>query len=179
MTQFPSPQFSLAMHLLPGPVAMGMRKPPEGAPPVAESELHEAVHKLRELNAHLEAARYAKFWATFDSDDLYADLTADVSGFEELMRVRIAQLVGQAYREVGLDKLELWLGIRGGEAETRRFVEGTCKWTVRDAKDGEESPVAIVPLNPDNEAKKAEIREDVSFDMFSRVVRRSWEEQAL
>ena len=31
------------------------------------------------------AADYEAFWETLNSDDLYADLYADVSGFEELM----------------------------------------------------------------------------------------------
>lgn len=167
MTQFPSPQFALAMHLLHGPIAMGL-----GSVGGASGELHEAVAKLRDLAGQLEGAQYARFWATLDSDDLYADLTADVAGFEDLMRMRIAGLVGQAYREVGADKLEAWLGLRGPDA-TKRFATDVAKWAVKD-----DGATIAIPLNADNEAKKAEIREDVNFEMFARVVRRSWEEQA-
>jgi translation initiation factor 3 subunit K len=154
MTQFPSPQFALAMHLI----------PPSAA---ATGELKEAVTKLRALNNQLEGAQYARFWDTIEGDDLCADLIADIKDFEEIIRLRIASLIGQAYREVNLAQLEAWLGIN--EDAARKFATETCGWTV-------EGSVVKVPKNPDNEAKKAEIREDVNVEMFSRVLRRSWEE---
>lgn len=162
MTQFPSPQFDLALHLL---------SPGIANPSAPGSELAEAVSKLRALNAQLEGAQYARFWATMDSDDLYADLTTDIAGFEEMIRLRIAQLVSQAFREVKLDVLEAWLGIRD-EAEARKYVAETCGWKV------DAAGLVQIPRNPENEAKKAEIREDVNIDMFSRVIRRAWEEAA-
>lgn len=155
MTQFPSPQFSLALHLI-NPTAAN------------SGELHEALTKLRTLNSQLEGAQYAEFWETLDGDDLCADLIADIAGFEDLIRHRIAGLVSQAFREVRVGLLEAWLGL--GEEATRKFVEEVAGWAV-DA-DG----VAKVPSNPDNEAKKSEIREDVNIDQFARVIRRSWED---
>lgn len=166
MTQFPSPQFDLALHLL-SPAIVSPTAANAGS---ATSELAEAVAKLRALNAQLEGAQYARFWATMDSDDLYADLTTDIAGFEEVVRVRIAQLVSQAFREVDLSVLAAWLGI-SDEAEARKFVAETCGWKV-------DGGMVQVPRNPENEAKKAEIREDVNVDMFSRVIRRAWEEAA-
>ena len=155
MTQFPSPQFNQALHLI---------NPSSQA---ANTELAEAVTKLRALNNQLEGAQYARFWATLDSDDLYADLTTDISGFEELIRVRIAQLVSQAFREVQLSTLEQWLGMTDEGA--RKFALETCGWKV-------EGSTVFIPKNAENEAKKAEIREDVNVDMFSRVVRRAYED---
>ncbi|RYP75582.1 hypothetical protein DL771_002282 [Monosporascus sp. 5C6A] len=160
LTCFPSPQFALAMHLIPPSIL---------APANARAELPEAISKLRELDGQLQGAQYARFWATLDSDDLYADLTADVSGFEETVRVRIATLVGHAYREVELPLLEAWLGLEGQAAA--KFITETAGWKVGD--DG----LVKVPRNPENEARKAEVREDVNVDMFSRVIRRAWEEQ--
>lgn len=159
MTTFPSPQFNLALHLLaPSTFAGG-------------SELSEAVVKLRALNAHLEGASFARFWGTLDSDDLYADLTTDIDGFEDTIRVKIAQIVSEAFREVQtVPVLEGWLGLEGKEAVEKYVVE-TCGWKVEGDK-------IIVPKNADNEAKKAEIREDVNVDMFARIIRRSWEEAA-
>ncbi|KAM7188089.1 COP9 signalosome, subunit CSN8 domain containing protein [Rhypophila sp. PSN 637] len=163
MTQFPSPQFDLAMHLL---------SPSHSNPgPNSSSELAEAVSKLRALNAQLEGAQYDRFWATLESDDLYADLTTDIAGFEDMIRVRIAQLVSHAYREISVSVLENWLGL-DGEAKVKAFVTETCGWKV-----GEDGVVQI-PKNPENEAKKSEVREDVTIDMFSRVIKRSWEEIA-
>ncbi|KAI1332462.1 ARM repeat-containing protein [Xylariaceae sp. FL0255] len=161
LTCFPSPQFSLALHLI---------SPSVLSPTTSRSEeLPEAIAKLRQLNDQLQGAQYARFWATLDSDDLYADLTTDIDGFEELIRVRIATLVSHAYREVELPVLEQWLGMDGDAAY--KFLTETAGWTV----DGD---VVKIPRNPENEAKKSEVREDVNVDMFSRVIRRAWEEKA-
>ncbi|KAK1753179.1 hypothetical protein QBC47DRAFT_387951 [Echria macrotheca] len=161
MTQFPSPQFDLALHLL----------SPSQTSPSARSELSEAVDNLRKLNLQLEGAQYARFWATFESDDIYADLTTDIAGFEEMIRLQIARLVGNSYREISVSLLENWLGL-DDEAEVRRFVSETCGWKVA------EGGLVQIPKNAENEAKKTEIREDVNIDMFSRVIKRSWEETA-
>lgn len=157
MTLFPSPQFSQALHLL-SPSALSQ-----------QSELSEAVSKLRALNNQLEGAQYARFWATIESDDLYADLTTDIQGFEEMVRLRIAVLVSQAFREVQLSLMEQWLGL--DEAPLKTFITEACGFKI-------EGDTVQIPKNPDNEAKKAEIREDVNVEMFSRVIRRAWEEVA-
>lgn len=158
LTCFPSPQFALALHLI----------PPSLLAPNSRAELPEAITKLRELSNQLQGAQYARFWATLDSDDLYADLTTDIDGFEELIRVRIATLVSHAYREIELSVLEQWLGLEGQAA--LKFVTETAGWKVDD------NNLVQIPKNPENEAKKTEVREDVNVDMFSRVIRRAWEE---
>ncbi|PHH70738.1 hypothetical protein CDD80_5762 [Ophiocordyceps camponoti-rufipedis] len=154
MTQFPSAQFSLALHIINPSVA-------------ATGELPEALTKLRSLNSQLEGAQYTNFWAAVDGDDICADLVADISGFEDLIRHRIAQLISQAFREVSMDLLEPWLGL--SKDATKKFVTEVCGWEVDDQGN------AKIPPNPENEAKKAEIREDVNVDQFARVIRRAWE----
>ncbi|KAM0284173.1 hypothetical protein ACHAQH_002163 [Verticillium albo-atrum] len=156
MTQFPSSQFSLAMHIITPAAA-------------AQGELAEAIGKLRSLNNWLEGAEYARFWNAVDGDDLVADLIADVGGFEDIIRQNIAVLLSQAYRQVSLSQLEAWLGLDGDAAS--KYVTEVCGWKV-------ENGDVTIPSNPENEAKKAEIREDVGIDMFSRVIRRTWEETA-
>ena len=101
-----------------------------------------------------------------EGDDVYADLTADVAGFEELMRVRIAVTVGQIARELERSVVEGWLNLRGGAFEG--FVREICGWGV----DGQ---VVRVPVNKENEAKSAVVREEVRFEQFERVVRRGFE----
>lgn len=160
MTQFPSVQFDLALHLL----------SPQQTNPASRSDLSDAVNQLRKLNQQLEGAQYARFWATFESDDAYADLTTDVVGFEDVIRVRVAQLISHSYREISVSVLEEWLGL-DDEAEVKKFVTETCGWKV-------EGGLVQIPKNAENEAKKTEIREDVNIDMFSRVIKRSWEETA-
>jgi len=157
MTQFPSTQFNLALHLV----------SPAGA--TATSELSEAVAKLRALNLHLEGAEYARFWATLDSDDLYADLTTDIAGFEEIIRLRISHLISHAFREIQISTLEQWLGMT--EDGVRRFMTEVIGFKIEGDK-------VLVPPSADNEALKTEIREDVKVDMFSRIIRRAWEENA-
>ncbi|KAH6651995.1 COP9 signalosome [Truncatella angustata] len=159
LTVFPSPQFSLALHII----------PPSILAPNSRADLSEAITHLRELNNQLEGAQYARFWDTLDSDDLYADLVADVNAFEELIRIRIATLVSQAYREVELSVFAGWLGLP--EAKAKTFVIETAGWKV-------EGDLVQIPKNAENEAKKTEVREDVNVDMFSRIVRRAWEETA-
>lgn len=156
-------------------------------PAAGDAPLSEAVQKLNELRNLLEGADYATFWSTLDSDDLYADLIADVSGFEELMRVRIAATVSQAVREVNRDILESWLNLSGSEFE--HFVGSVCAWNV----DGDKIKV---PINKDNEAKGTVVRENVKFDRkcfrgrtepdntlipateFARVIKRAYEQPA-
>lgn len=159
LTNFPSPQFSLALHII----------PPSILAPNSRSELSEAIGHLRELNNLLEGAQYARFWDTLESDDLYADLVADISGFEDQIRVRIATLVSHAYREVELNVFASWVGLNESKAKT--FITETAGWKV-------EGDQVMIPRNAENEAKKTEVREDVNVDMFARVVRRAWEETA-
>ena len=82
-------------------------------------------------------------------------MIADVNGFEELIRVRIASCVGQGCREVERGVCEGWLNLRGREFES--FVGEICGWGV----DGE---VVRIPVNKENEAKGTVVREEVKFD---------------
>jgi translation initiation factor 3 subunit K len=154
LTVFPSPDFSLCLSLLP-PHILSPMSTHTSNPAAGDAPLSEAVQKLNTLNNQLNAADYAGFWATLDSDDLYADLIADVSGFEELMRVRIALTVSQALREAERGIVENWLNLKGKEFET--FVGSTCGWKVEDGK-------VIVPINKENEAKGTVVRETVKFE---------------
>jgi translation initiation factor 3 subunit K len=127
------------------------------------------VQKLNGLNNSLSQADYTNFWQTLDSDDLYADLIADVVGFEELMRIQIAVEVGKCVREIQRSVLEDWLNIKGGELEN--FMSKVCGWDI----DGNS---VKVPLNKENEAKGTVVRENVKFDQFARLIKRAYEEPA-
>ncbi|KAK3168167.1 hypothetical protein OEA41_004613 [Lepraria neglecta] len=176
LTVFPSPDFSLLLHLLPphilSPTSTSSASGP--TPAAGDAPLSEAVQKLSLLNSLLEQANYSGFWATLDSDDLYADLIADVNGFEELMRVRIASCVGQGCREVERGVCEGWLNLSGKEFEG--FVTEICGWGI-DHSDGSTAVIRI-PVNKENEAKGTVVREEVRFDQFSRVIRRAYEQPA-
>lgn len=130
----------------------------------------ESIQKLARLSTLLESAQYSLFWSTLKSDDLYADLVADVSGFEELIRVRIAVEVGKAFREIGADVLASWLDLRGGEV-LEKFVSDVCGWEVQGG-------LVKVPRNKENEARGEVKGEKVGVEMFGRVVRRGFEQAA-
>lgn len=130
-------------------------------PAAGDAPLSEAVQKLNALNQLLAEAQYTAFWKTLESDDLYADLTADVAGFEELMRVRIAVTVGQSCREVDRSVLESWLHLKGKDFD--RFVAEICGWGLDNTRGGP-GGVVVVPVNKENEAKATIVRENVQFD---------------
>lgn len=161
LTVFPSPDFSLCLHLLPPHILSPALSTSSSLPAAGDAPLGEAVQKLTTLNTLLSQANYKGFWTTLDSDDLYADLIADVSGFEELMRVRIAVTVGQSCREVERRVLEGWLSLTGSDFE--RFVLEICDWGI-DNSVGGKGGVVVVPVNKENEAKGTVVRENVQFD---------------
>ncbi|MCJ1337108.1 hypothetical protein MMC09_002387 [Bachmanniomyces sp. S44760] len=174
LTVFPSPDFSLCLHLLPPHILHPISKS-TSLPAAGDAPLSEAVQKLNALNVHLSQADYKGFWNTLDSDDLYADLVADVSGFEELMRVRIAVIVGQSCREVERAVLESWLQLHGPDFE--RFITDICGWGI-DNTVGGPGGIVTIPVNKENEAKGTVARESVNFDQFARVIRRAYEQPA-
>ncbi len=155
LTVFPSPDFSLCLHLLPPHILSPQLSTSTSLPAAGDAPLSEAVQKLTTLNTLLSQANYKAFWSTLYSDDLYDDLTATVIGFEELMRVRIAATVGQSCREVDRKVLEGWLSMSGNNFE--RFVLEICGWDI-------EGIVVLVPANKENEAKGTVIRENVQID---------------
>ena len=96
-------------------------------------------------------------------------MIADVAGFEELIRVRIALTVAQAVREVERSVLESWLGLQGETLD--KFVKEVCGWSI-------DGTTIKVPLNKENEAKGTMVRENVEIDQFARVIKRAFEQSA-
>lgn len=172
LTVFPSPSFSLCLSLLP-PSTIPHPSALKGDAPssIPTTDFTESIQKLTHLSTLLESARYALFWSTLASDDLYADLCADVAGFEDLIRIRIAGEVGKAFREIDLEVLGSWLDL-DGEALVK-FATGPCGWRI----EGNRNKV-LVPPNAENEAKSEVKGERVGVEMFGRVVRRGFEQPA-
>ncbi|KAI9370152.1 COP9 signalosome [Aspergillus egyptiacus] len=172
LTVFPSPAFSLCLALLP---AYTKPFPSESEAQSSQtSDFVESVQKLARLSSLLESAQYTQFWSTLNSDDLYADLVADVAGFEELIRIRIAVEVGKAFREINAEVLEQWLDMRNREA-LEKFVTEVCSWEVEKSGD---ATIIKVPTNKENEARSEVKSERVGVEMFGRVIRRGFEQAA-
>ncbi|KAI5806179.1 armadillo-type protein [Geopyxis carbonaria] len=159
LTMFPSPDFALSLHLLPPNIL---------DPKIASDPLADAVRKLTTLNELLESGAYREFWATFDSDDLFADLVADCSGFEEIMRDAIAVQTNMIAREVSREVAQGWLNVPAQELGSlvQRFG-----WTL-------ENDVVKIPTNKENEAKTTVFRENVAFNQFQGVIKRAYEQVA-
>ncbi|EMD00044.1 hypothetical protein BAUCODRAFT_63826 [Baudoinia panamericana UAMH 10762] len=169
LTVFPAPDYSLCLSLLPPYVlAQSKLQHQNGGPtPTGQGTLAEAVQHLNTLHTQLNNAQYADFWNTFEGDDIYADLVADVQGFEEVMRVRIAVVVSQCMQEVQRSVLESWLNLRGSKLEN--FVREVCAWTI-------EGESVKIPSNNENEARGTVVRENVKFEQFGRIVKRAYEQ---
>ncbi|QDS77958.1 hypothetical protein FKW77_001661 [Venturia effusa] len=168
LTVFPSPDFSLCLSLLP-PHTLQSSPSKASNPAAGDAPLPEAVQKLNILNNLLSSADYGNFWTTLDSDDLYADLVADVVGFEELMRVQIAVEISKGFREVQRSVLEDWLSLKGAELD--EFLKNICGWEIK-------GDTVVVPPNRDNKAEGTVVRENVKFEQFSRLIRRAYEQPA-
>ena len=170
LTVFPSPAFSLCLALLPANTQPFPSTNTEDQPPTQTSDFIESVQKLARLSTLLESAQYAQFWSTLNSDDLYADLVADVAGFEELVRIRIAVEVGKTFRQISAEVLQQWLDLSNNEALVK-FVKEVCNWEV-------EGAVVKVPTNKENEARSEVKSERVGIEQFGRVLRRGFEQAA-
>nr|POF15046.1 eukaryotic translation initiation factor 3 subunit k [Quercus suber] len=164
LTVFPSPDFSLCLALLPPHVLVASKSDP------ASGSIAETVQHLSLLHTQLNNAQYENFWSTFESSDDYADLVAEVQGFEEVMRVRIAVVVSQCMQEVRRDVLESWLNLSGAKFES--FISEVCGWKI------ESDGTVKVPLNKENEARGTVVRENVNFEQFGRMIKRSYEQPA-
>jgi translation initiation factor 3 subunit K len=102
----------------------------------------------------LVAGKYPEFWSAYDGDDDLADMVADITGFEELIRLRIVVAVSQTWREIQREVLEEWLNLEGSDFDHLMSVVGF-------KVDGK---TVKVPLNKENEAKGTVIRETVKVD---------------
>lgn len=129
----------------------------------------EVVVKFRIFNSYFEGVRYDYFWVIFESDDIYVDFIIDIKGFEEIICVKIVQFISFVFCEINISVFESYFGFCS-EVEVKIFVIEICGWKVGD--DG----IVYIFKNFENEVKKIEICEDVFIDMFSCVIKRSWEE---
>ncbi|KAI7527108.1 Eukaryotic translation initiation factor 3 subunit [Hortaea werneckii] len=168
LTVFPSPDFSLCLSLLP-PYVLAQSRNSEKTGAAPSGTLAEAVQHLSVLHNQLNNAQYDAFWDTLNGDDLYADLVADVQGFEELLRVRIAVVVSQCMQEVQRSILEGWLNLKSAKFDN--FVKEVCGWKIEGEK-------VVIPLNKENEARSSVMRENVKFEQFGRMVKRAYEQPA-
>lgn len=194
LVRFWAPDFMLALHLLPAYVGEVVKTGANGdkksgksssgekssngaaagaaAGDAEDSEegyldgFAENVQKLLGLFRLLDASRYSEFWSTFESDDSYADLVADVSDFESALRRSIAQTVEISARKMPVVVLEEWANLSGNRFQ--EWVTKTLGWTIEDK-------TVVIPANKENEAKPVVASETLKFEQLSKLIKRAYE----
>lgn len=189
LVRFWAPDFMLALHLLPAYVGEVVKQSytdkktttkntsntndkSSSAADAEENEegyldgFAENVQKLLGLFRLLDASRYSEFWSTFESDDSYADLVADVSDFETALRHSIAQTVEISARKVPVTVLEEWSNLSGNRFQ--EWVTKSLGWSI----DGQ---TVVIPANKENEAKPVVTSETLRFEQLGRLIKRAYE----
>jgi translation initiation factor 3 subunit K len=158
LVKFYTSDFTCALHLLP-PYILTMDNPPTDS-------LAQQTQKLFQLYTLLDSARYTEFWSTFESDDSYADIVADVQGFEDELRLSIAKTVEISSKQIAVPVFQDWSNL--SETKFTNWIENTLHWTIVNQS-------VIVPFNKDNDAKMVVTTENVKFEQLSRIVKRAYE----
>lgn len=159
LVRFYTSDFSTAMHLLPPYVTS-----------IEESSLKDQVEKLFELYRLLDACKFGEFWSKLDNDDSYADLVADVKGFDEDVRFGIAKTLEISSRQIAVNVLKEWLNITNDQ-KFKQFVENEMNWSF--TKNGES---VAIPLNKDNDTKPVITNETVKFEQLTRLIKHAYEQ---
>ncbi|ANB14232.1 hypothetical protein AWJ20_5193 [Sugiyamaella lignohabitans] len=158
LVKFYTSDFTSALHLLPSFV-LTLENPPNDS-------LAQQTQKLYHLYTLLDSARYTEFWSTFESDDSYADIVADVSGFEDELRLSIAKTVEVSSKQIAVPVFQDWSNL--SESKFTKWIEDTLHWVIKDKS-------VIVPVNKDNDPKVTITTENIRFDQLSRIIKRAYE----
>ncbi|KAF9576759.1 hypothetical protein BGW38_008114, partial [Lunasporangiospora selenospora] len=137
LTTLPEPDFNLCLYMLSEQMAN-----------------EEAVMRLVKLQDLLEQCRYADFWKTYESDDYFKELTAEVLGFEDSIRANIANAVSMSFQSIEVPNLSSYLNLK--DAALSEFIKAQG-WT-------ESSNTVTIPVNKDNEAKTTVLVENIKFE---------------
>lgn len=158
LIRFYSCDFAACLHLL-HPSVLLIQNPPT-------ESLAEQVQKLFHLYTLLDSAKYTEFWTTFESDDSYADIVADVTGFEDELRLSIAKTVEISSKQITVSVFQEWCNL--SENKFTKWVEDTLGWKIAGNS-------VIVPMNKDNETKMVVTNETVRFEQLSKIMKKGFE----
>lgn len=123
-------------------------------------------------------AAFPNFWSTLssDADEEYAELVADVSGFEDAIRGGIARAITLSMRSIKIDTALGLLNFPNKEALAQWSVSKLPGWSfVGDAlvqKTEEEDSIAPSAAGTASSGK-------VKFEQMSRVIKRVYENQLI
>ncbi|KAG0246202.1 armadillo-type protein [Mortierella sp. GBAus27b] len=143
LTTLPEPDFNLCLYLLSDQMAT-----------------EEPVVRLVALQDLLEQARFTDFWRVYEGDDIYKELTAEVTGFEDAIRANIANAVAMTFQSIEIKNLQAYVRLQGQALSDFIKAQG---WT-------EANGVVSIPINRDNEAKTVVLAENIRFEQLIRVI---------
>ncbi|KAG0267530.1 hypothetical protein DFQ27_008671 [Actinomortierella ambigua] len=143
LTTLPEPDFNLCLYML-------------NEQMVSE----EPVTRLLALQDLLEQCKYSEFWDTYERDDIYKELTAEVLGFEDAIRANIAGAVAMTFQAIEVPRLEKYLSLKGQALVDFVKAQG---WT-------EANGMVTIPVNKDNEAKTTVLTENIRFEQLTKII---------
>ncbi|KAK9325143.1 armadillo-type protein [Lipomyces orientalis] len=185
LTVFPQPDFALALHLLPpsllhqySTASVPNSTVPLPPPADTDDQLTNSVHRLTYLNTLLELEAFPSFWRILSSDvdEEYADLVADVAGFENAIRKGITEGVMLSMRKFKIETALSWWNFSNVEAVEQWVGKEMPGWII----DGDcivrkdEGDATAAAANPTQPAPGK-----IKFEQFSRVIRRVYENELL
>ncbi|KAK9355532.1 armadillo-type protein [Lipomyces doorenjongii] len=185
LTVFPQPDFTLALHLLPPSLLhqYSTASAPSSTiplPPKADTDdqLSNSVHRLTYLNSLLELEAFPAFWRILSSDvdEEYADLVADVTGFEDAIRKGISKGLILSMRSFKIETALSWWNFTNREAVEQWVEKEMPEWVIEGDNivrkdDGDATAAATSTLQP--------VPGKIKFEQFSRVIRRVYENELL
>ncbi|KAK9238831.1 armadillo-type protein [Lipomyces kononenkoae] len=186
LTVFPEPDFTLALHLLPASLlhqyssAASTPNSTIPLPPAADTDdqLSNSVHRLTYLNSLLELAAFPSFWRILSSDvdEEYADLVADVTGFEDAIRRGITKSITLSMRSLRVETALSWWNFTNKEAVEQWVEEEMPGWVIEgDSIVSKDEGDAITAATSTVQPATGKIK----FEQFSRVIRRVYENELL
>ncbi|KAK9471100.1 armadillo-type protein [Dipodascopsis tothii] len=179
LTAFPSPDFSLCLHLLPPHVLQPVaatekaksRKYPDDDDDDEESSVLR-IQKLAKLNQLLESGRFAQFWVEHgnnSADDKLAELDEifrEIPDFAESIRRGVVRAIAASFSVIDAAVFQAWTAL--GPAEAAAYA-ASLGWTV----DGDRVVVGEAKAAADK--SKVVVSEQVRFEQLSRMIRRVYE----
>ncbi|KAK7206082.1 eukaryotic translation initiation factor 3 subunit K [Myxozyma melibiosi] len=185
LTVFPEPDFTLCLYLLPpnllstyNSTASDSSIVPAAPVVTSDDSLTNSVHRLTYLNSLLEMAAFSTFWSTLASpvDEEYAEIVADVSGFDDAIRAGITRAITLSMRSIKTETALSWLNFKTKEALEKWVAEKMPGWTVEgDAislKSEAEDALAPSAVSSSSSGK-------LRFEQLSRVIKRVYENQLI
>ncbi|CAD6931737.1 unnamed protein product, partial [Tilletia laevis] len=121
------------------------------------------ILKLANLSNLLNQARFRAFWDAYGSEE-YEEVrkyATEVGGFEESVRGVALEAVKGAFRSISEERMGGYLNLKG--SALAEYIQAQSGWKLEGGK-------VIVPVNVNNEIKATVIREEITFDQFTKLL---------